>query len=143
MAFPFIDKISAQEFRLKLYNSFEKRKDLTFELIDALSSQTNPSSGIGLSLSIVFTRKHSSISQLVSQILEKEKLDTIIHNHSSNLYKHFISGDSSSPKMVFLAADETSIFKQDSNSMEASEIMWTKSIKKTLKGLRSPLRVRI
>ncbi|MFT6834882.1 MAG: hypothetical protein ACJA0H_000915, partial [Francisellaceae bacterium] len=57
---------------------------------DALSSQTNPSSGIGLSLSSLFTRKHSSISQLVSQVLEKEKLEAIINNHSSTLYKNFI-----------------------------------------------------
>ena len=57
MAFPFIGKTEAQDFRLQLYNSFEKRNDLTFELIDALSSQTNPSSGIGLSLSSLFTRK--------------------------------------------------------------------------------------
>jgi len=118
MAFPFIGKTEAQDFRLQLYNSFEKRNDLTFELIDALSSQTNPSSGIGLSLSSLFTRKHSSISQLVSQVLEKEKLETIINNYSSALYKNFISGDPSSSKVMFLAADETSIFKQDSNSME-------------------------
>jgi len=48
MAFPFIGKTEAQDFRLQLYNSFEKRNDLRFELIDTLSSQTNPSSGIGL-----------------------------------------------------------------------------------------------
>jgi hypothetical protein len=42
MAFPFIGKEEAQDFRLQLYNSFEKRNDLTFELIDALSSQSNP-----------------------------------------------------------------------------------------------------
>jgi hypothetical protein len=58
MAFPFIGKEEAQDFRLQLYNSFEKRNDLTFELIDALSSHSNPRSGIGLSLSGVFTRKH-------------------------------------------------------------------------------------
>jgi len=63
MEFPLIDKKKAQDLRLQLYNSFEKRNDLTFELVDALSSQTNPTSGIGLSLSPVFTRKHSSISQ--------------------------------------------------------------------------------
>jgi hypothetical protein len=118
MAFPFIGKEKAQDLRLELYNSFEKRNDLTFELIDALSSQTNPRSGIGLSLSTAFTRKHSSISQLVSQVLENEKLKTIIHNHSSTLYKHFGSDDSASPKIVFLAADETTIFKQDSNLIE-------------------------
>ena len=118
MAFPFIGKEKAQNLRLQLYNSFEKRNDLTFELIDALSSQINPSSGIGLSLSGVFTRKHSSISQLVSQILENEKLKSIIHNHSSILHRHFSTGDASSSEMVFLAVDETSIFKQDSNSME-------------------------
>ena len=48
MVFPFIGKTEAQDFRLQLYNSFEKRNDLRFELIDTLSSQTNPSSGIGL-----------------------------------------------------------------------------------------------
>ena len=55
MEFPLIDKKKAQDLRLQLYNSFEKRNDLTFELVDALSSQTNPTSGIGLSLSQVFT----------------------------------------------------------------------------------------
>jgi hypothetical protein len=118
MEFPLIDKKKTQDLRLQLYNSFEKRNDLTFELVDALSSQTNPTSGIGISLSPVFTRKHSSISQLVSQILDDEKLKIIIHNHSSLLYNHLSSNVCSSPKIVFLAADETSIFKQDSNSME-------------------------
>jgi hypothetical protein len=101
MVFPFIGKTEAQDFRLQLYNSFKKRNDLTFELIDALSSQTNPSSGIGLSLSSLFTRKNSSVSQLVSQVLGKEKLEVIINNHSSALYKNFILGDPQSSRMVF------------------------------------------
>ena len=49
---------------------------------------------------------------MVSQILDEEKLKIIIHNHSSLLYNHFSSNVCSSPKIVFLAADETSIFKQ-------------------------------
>ena len=51
----------ARQFRADIYGNFQKRADAMFELIDALSSDTQARSPVELSLSPFFRRQYSSI----------------------------------------------------------------------------------
>ena len=51
----------ARQFRADVYGTFQKRADAVFELIDALSSNTQARSPVELSLSPFFRRQYPSI----------------------------------------------------------------------------------
>ena len=56
MSYPFVSENIRRTIRHEFYNSFESRKDLSMELLDALSAENNASSAINLSISHHFTR---------------------------------------------------------------------------------------
>ena len=51
-----------EQFRQRVYRSFDLRADATMELIDALSSNTTARSVVELSLSPYFHRHYSSVN---------------------------------------------------------------------------------
>ena len=68
MSYPFVNENICRTIRNEFYNTFECRKDLSMDLLDALSAEIHANSAVKLSLSHHFTRQYSSISQLMSQI---------------------------------------------------------------------------
>ena len=55
-----------EQFRQRVYQSFDLRADATMELIDALSSNTTARSVVELSLSPYFHRHYSSVNDAIS-----------------------------------------------------------------------------
>jgi hypothetical protein len=111
MVYPFSCKAESINIRNLIYNSFDCRNDLSMELLDALSSDIKVDSPIELSQSHHFTRKHSSISQLVTQFLTEEALSEILKNIAESIRVHLDLFDSSQSKIRYFALDETGIFK--------------------------------
>ena len=118
MSYPFVSENICRALRHEFYNSFESRKDLSMELLDALSSENNVSSAINLSLSNHFTRQHSSISQLISEILTEEALSSALQKIYDLVMRHIHDQDQEPKKVNFFILDETGIFKPDANSMD-------------------------
>ena len=50
-----------EEFRKKLYQSFNYRRDTVMDLVDAIAANTKASSPVELSLSSLFTREYSAL----------------------------------------------------------------------------------
>ena len=118
MSYPFYNETIARTIRHEIYSSFECREDLSMELLDALSAENNVKSAIELSLSHHITRKHSSISQVISQIITEEALSSSLQKIYELVMKH-INGEAQESKNVkFFILDETGIFKPDANSMD-------------------------
>lgn len=72
-----------RNFRDKIYHSFSLRRDATFELIDALSSNTGASSVVELSLNPLHRRNYCSITRSVDEFYprntdKKEKNDKLM-----------------------------------------------------------------
>ena len=59
-----------EQFRQRVYQSFEFRADTTMELIDALSSNTTARSVVELSLSPYFHRHYSSVNDAIGNFLD-------------------------------------------------------------------------
>lgn len=59
-----------EQFRLRVYQSFDKRADATMELIDALSSNTTARSVVELSLSPYFHRHYSSVNDAIDNFFD-------------------------------------------------------------------------
>lgn len=118
MSYPFISENICRTIRHEFYNSFESRQDLSMELLDALSAENNVNSAVTLSLSHHFTRQHSSISQLVSQILAEEALSYVLQNIYDLIMRRIRDQDHEPKKLRFFILDETGIFKPDANSMD-------------------------
>ena len=98
MFYPFISENVCRTLRHEFYNSFESRKDLSMELLDALTAESNVNSAINLSLSHHFTRQHSSISQLISEILTEEALSSALQNIYDLVMRHIYGQEQGSKK---------------------------------------------
>ena len=98
MSYPFVSENICRTIRHEFYNSFESRKDLSMELLDALSAENNVSSAINLSISHHFTRQHSSISQLISEILTEEALSSALQKIYDLVMRH-IHGQDQEPNL--------------------------------------------
>jgi hypothetical protein len=59
-----------EQFRQRVYQSFDKRADATMELIDALSSDTTARSVVELSLSPYFHRHYSSVNDAIDNFFD-------------------------------------------------------------------------
>lgn len=118
MSHPFISENICRTIRHEFYNSFESRKDVSMELLDALSAENNVNSAINLSLSHHFTRRHSSISQLISEILTEEALSSALQKIYDLVMRHIHGQDQEPKKVKFFILDETGIFKPNANSMD-------------------------
>ena len=118
MAYPFSSTESSTEIREIIYKSFERRNDLSMELLDALSAETKVSSTVELSLSHHFTRQYSSISQLISQILVEDSLRQTLKDIASKVEMQIKGLKETDSRILFFALDETGIFKPCANSME-------------------------
>jgi len=118
MSYPFISENICRTIRNEIYSSFESHKDLSMELLDALSAEMHVNSAVELSLSHHLTRQYSSISQLVSQMLTEEALSSSLEKISGLIFNHINSQNQESKKVKFFILDETGIFKPDANSME-------------------------
>jgi len=64
-----------EEYRQALYDSFGHAADATFELLDALVSQTNARSVVELSLEPVFRREYSSVYSAIAAFFEAKEAD--------------------------------------------------------------------
>lgn len=62
-----------EQYRQALYDSFDYAADATFELLDALASQTNARSVAELSLEPVFRREYSSLYGAITDFLKLEE----------------------------------------------------------------------
>lgn len=118
MSYPFVNENICRTIRNEFYNTFECRKDLSMDLLDALSAEIHANSAVKLSLSHHFTRQYSSISQLMSQILTEDALSFSLQKISDLAINHINSKTQESKKVKFFILDETGIFKPDASSME-------------------------
>ena len=59
-----------EQFRQRVYQSFDKRADATMELVDALSSNTTARSVVELSLSPYFHRHYSSVNDAIDNFFD-------------------------------------------------------------------------
>ena len=68
-----IQSTQLAQYRQALYDSFDHAADATFELLDALASQTNARSVAELSLEPVFRREYSSLYGAITDFLKVEE----------------------------------------------------------------------
>lgn len=110
-----------QEFRQKVYDSFEHRPDALMEVLDALTSNPNARSVVELSLSPQFHRQYSSIFDAIDNYLFADDPDELIlarrvrEAHLINI----ISSVLPPPARFWLfATDATSISRQYAATLE-------------------------
>ena len=65
-----------KEFREKLYQSFNYRRDTVMDLVDALAANTSARSPVELSLSPLFKREYSALYKGIQQMSRTTQTDS-------------------------------------------------------------------
>ncbi len=110
-------------FRKNLYDSFTKRADATMDLIDALSGNIQPASGVQVSLSPLFRREYASLHDAVDNFFvasspEKEKQERNEHQQEIMKIVAPLCPEPSKRKFYLLALDATTQPRQFANTLE-------------------------
>ena len=65
-----------EQFREKLYQSFNYRRDTVMELVDALAANTTARSPVELSLSPLFSREYSALYKGIQELSRTTQTDS-------------------------------------------------------------------
>ena len=72
-----------EQFREKLYQSFNYRRDTVMELVDALAANTTARSPVELSLSPLFQREYSALYKGIQELSRTTQTDSTEASKSS------------------------------------------------------------
>lgn len=123
-----------EQYRQALYTSFDHSADATFELLDALASQTNARSVAELSLEAPFRREYSSVYSAIGDFLKVAEAGDVVQARRKQeveqmrLHADYVPTPAERPYWLF-ATDATSNRRQFARTLpDRGYVYWPNSV---------------